>query len=191
MWAILSLLVGKGRAHRARGRGFRPRVEALEDRYCLSPGVMEWSDPEGGGANAVAVQPDGKTVVAGVALNSKVQQFIFVQRLNQDGSVDLTFNKSGSLTIQTGKGCIPSAVALQPDGKILIGGQAIANNGTGESLVARVNPNGTLDTTFGNSRGLELLTNGGYVDGLAVLTDPTHPATVTGIVAAVYTSCLA
>src|SRR5207248_3726666 len=72
----------------------------------------------------------------------------------------------------------------QPDGKILVGGGASANNGNREFLVARVNPNGTLDTTFG-SKGLWVYAStNGEVEKLAVLTDPARPTTVTGIVAA-------
>jgi uncharacterized delta-60 repeat protein len=54
-----------------------------------------------------------------------------------------------------------------------------------EPLVARLNANGTLDTTFG-SNGLWVSASASYpVEDLAVLTDPAHPGTVTGIVAAV------
>jgi uncharacterized delta-60 repeat protein len=169
---------------------FRPRLEVLEDRLTpsggglLDPtfgsgGIVHLPSTTDNGATAVAVQPDGRVVVAGYAGN-----YISVQRLNTDGSLDTTFNKTGSITIKSGSYDFPKTVALQPDGKILIGGGAQTHNGTAESLVARVNPNGTLDTTFGNSRGLELLTNVGQVHGLAVLTDPAHPGTVTGIVAA-------
>ena len=52
---------------------------------------------------------------------------ITVQRLNRDGSLDTTFNKTGSVTIQTGKSDWATSITLQPDGKILIGGGAQAN----------------------------------------------------------------
>jgi uncharacterized delta-60 repeat protein len=71
-------------------------------------------------------------------------------------------------------------VALQPDGKILVGGGAMSRNEAHEYLVARLTPNGTLDPTFG-SKGL-WLSPGGQVYNLAVLTDAAH-TTVTGIVA--------
>jgi uncharacterized delta-60 repeat protein len=166
----------------------------LEDRLTPSGGLLDPTFGASGtvalpsatdnGASAAAVQPDGKVVVAGQVTTRTGSTTIMVQRLNRDGSLDTTFNKSGSLTIPAGSSDYPKAVALQPDGKILVGGAATTNKGTAESLVARVNPNGSLDTTFGNSKGLELLTNTGQVWKLRVLTDPSNPATLTGIVAA-------
>jgi uncharacterized delta-60 repeat protein len=180
-----------------RQRPFRPRVEGLEDRLTPSGGLPDPGFGSGGivnlphatdyAASAVAVQPDGRAVVVGQITRSSVQQpadAITVQRLNRDGSLDTTFNKTGSLTIQTGKSDWPTSVVLQPDGKILVGGGATANNGSAEFLVARVNANGSLDTTFG-SKGLWVSASPyGVVKKLAVLTDPAHPTTVTGIVAA-------
>jgi uncharacterized delta-60 repeat protein len=180
-----------------RQRPFRPRVEGLEDRLTPSGGLLDPGFGSGGivnlphatdyAASAVAVQPDGRIVVVGQITRSSVQQpedAITVQRLNRDGSLDTTFNKTGSLTIQTGKSDWPTSVVLQPDGKILVGGGATANNGSGEFLVARLNANGSLDTTFA-SKGLWVSTSPfGVVKKLAVLTDPAHPTTVTGIVAA-------
>jgi uncharacterized delta-60 repeat protein len=175
-------------------RSFRPHVEGLENRLTPSGGLLDPTFGSGGtvalpsttdnGANAVAVQSDGKVVVAGQVTIRTGSSNIIVQRLNPDGSLDTTFNKSGSLTIPAGSSDYPNAVALQPDGKILVGGAATTNKGTAESLVARVNPNGTLDTTFGNSKGLELLPGIGQVWKLAVLTAPTSPTSVTGVVAA-------
>lgn len=172
---------------------FRPRLEVLEDRLTPSGGLLDPTFGSGGivhlphatdqEAREVAVQPDGKVVVAGVIVPRGGYAYITVQRLNTDGSLDTTFNNTGSLTIKSGKVDSLAALALQPDGKILIGGSG--GNSGGEFLVARVNPNGTLDTSFGNSRGLEVLTNVGEVRGLAVLTDPANPNNVTGIVAAV------
>ena len=187
MWAMLSLLVPKRCATRARGRGFRLGVEALERRDCLSPGVMEWSDPTGSYASAVALQPDGKVVVVGrIDTNPAAGvSTTWVKRLNPDGSLDTTFNKTGTLTFTVSKSSYATTVALQPDGKILVGGNATAKNGAGEWVVARVNANGSLDNTFG-SKGLSLSNNtGADMKKLAVLTDPLHPNTITGIVAAV------
>jgi uncharacterized delta-60 repeat protein len=106
-----------------------------------------------------------------------------VERLNTDGSLDTTFNKTGSMTIQThNRSDFADAVAVQPDGKIVVGGASSRIDGRSsdsESLVARLTPNGTLDPTFG-SGGL-WLSPGGQVQNLAVLTDAAH-TTVTGIV---------
>src|SRR5258707_841625 len=69
-------------------------------------------------------------------------------------------------------------------GGLLDGGTATSNNGSSEFLIARVNSNGTLDSTFA-SKGLWVYASSGSgVTDLAVLTDPAHPGTVTGIVAA-------
>ena len=61
----------------------------------------------------------------------------------QKGALDFSFNPGtgiGNSTIR--------AVALQPDGKILIGGQFNVYNGDSVTLMARLWPNGKLDTTF-------------------------------------------
>jgi uncharacterized delta-60 repeat protein len=160
----------------------------LEDRLTPSGGLLDPTFGSGGIVNlpsttdafasAVVVQPDGKVVIAGSGSKG-----MSVQRLNRDGSLDTTFNKTGSVTIQADNSDHPNAVALQPDGKILVGGGAMSHNGAFEDLIARLNPNGTLDSTFG-SKGLWLspAPRGGQVYHLAVLTDAAH-TTVTGIVA--------
>jgi uncharacterized delta-60 repeat protein len=166
----------------------RLALEYLEARENPSGGLLDPTFGVGGVVHlptttdgvplAVAVQPDGKAVVVGQIArpHSSSATSITVQRLNPDGSLDATFNKTGSLTIQTAKSDWPTSVALQPDGKILVGGFG------GGALVARVNPNGTMDATFG-SNGVWISTAAGTVQKLAVLTDATHTA-VTGIVAA-------
>ncbi len=184
----------------ARGRprherpAFRPRVELLEDRLTPSGGSLDPTFGSGGIVNlphstdgvgsAVAVQPDGKVVLAGHGQRSNGYDSISVQRLNRDGSLDTTFNGTGSVTIQTGKSDWPHSVALQPDGKIVVGGGATAINGSSQFLVARLNANGTLDSTFA-SKGLWLAAGSSEVKKVAVLTDPAHPNAVLGIVAAV------
>jgi uncharacterized delta-60 repeat protein len=99
---------------------------------------------------ALAVQPDGKIVAAGYGIDSHGSSFMSVARLNPDGGLDTTFNGTGSASLSTYSGGKWWAVALQPDGKIVVGGfgNVARNMGTGY-VVARYNPNGTLDTTFG------------------------------------------
>jgi uncharacterized delta-60 repeat protein len=175
---------------------FLPRLLALEDRTTPSGGLLDPTFGSGGVVNlptatdgtarAVAVQPDGKVVVAGVGSTRNGAGAISVQRLNPNGTLDTTFNRTGSVTISGSSTSM--AVALQPDGKILIGGSTSVKKGktyTTESLVARLNTNGTLDTTFG-SNGLWVSASSSVVEDLAVLTDPAHPGTVTGIVGAVW-----
>ncbi len=169
--------------------------ERLEDRDNPSGGLLDPTFGSGGvvnlpnstdnGASAVVVQPDGKVVVAGqtARANAPSTASITVQRFNRDGSLDTSFNRTGSMTIQVDKSDSPTAVALQPDGKIVVGGEATSNSGGGEFLVARVSGNGTLDATFG-SKGVWTYASTGAVKKVAVLTDPAHPGTVTGIVAA-------
>jgi uncharacterized delta-60 repeat protein len=79
----------------------------------------------------LAIQPDGKILLIGSS----------VQRLNQNLSQDNSFT-----TISTNG--VVSDVVFQPDGKILIGGEFTEINSTPLVRVARINPNGSVDTTF-------------------------------------------
>ena len=93
-------------------------------------------------AYAVAVQPDGKIVVAG-ATSSGYDGL--VARFNADGSPDRSFDGDGITTIDSGGIEILSDVALQPDGKIVVAGGTTTNF---DALVARLTPQGQPDTTF-------------------------------------------
>jgi len=100
-------------------------------------------------ADAVAIQSDGKIVIAGDAYptNSSTQLFM-VARLNTNGALDTTFNTTGinTFTISGGQD-FGYAVAIQSDGKIVVGGQEIGSNT--QMAVVRLNTNGALDSTFG------------------------------------------
>ncbi len=122
--------------------------------------------------HAVAIQQDGKIVVAGFANVSGANRFA-VARFTASGTLDTTFNASGgqagtvSTTIDTAavdnRGY---AVAVQSDGKIIVAG--IANvSGANRFGVARFNTNGTLDTTF-NVAGLQPGTVSTTIDGATV-----------------------
>lgn len=105
--------------------------------------------PAGGSifeVNALAVGPDGRIYPGGYLLS----------RLNSDGSLDPTFQSStfnGGATLVTD-------IALQADGKLVIGGNftsiqdIVTGAGTNRNYVARLNPDGTVDETFGHGQSL-------------------------------------
>ena len=91
-------------------------------------------------ARAVAVQPDGKIVVAGSADGNKFA----VARYNTNGTLDTDFSSDGKVvTAVTSDVGLATAVAVQPDGKILAAGTA----GT-DFAVVRYTAAGALDTSF-------------------------------------------
>jgi uncharacterized delta-60 repeat protein len=97
--------------------------------------------------NAVVIQPDGKIVVAG----GNAGDFALA-RYNLDGSLDTSFGNHGRvLTDFFGGFDSAQAVALQSDGKIIAAGIGApsATGSNGDFALARYNPNGSLDTTFG------------------------------------------
>jgi uncharacterized delta-60 repeat protein len=100
-----------------------------------------------GVGNSVAIQADGKILVVGTDTDNKYNN-IALARFNINGSLDSTFGINGISKTVIGKyGAKGSNVALQPDGKILVCGQAGAN---WNFSLFRFNANGTIDTTFGS-----------------------------------------
>ncbi|SDY68516.1 T9SS type A sorting domain-containing protein [Hymenobacter psychrophilus] len=93
--------------------------------------------------NLTLVQPNGKVLIAGGFDFANGVSASKIQRLNADGTNDVTFNPGG-----LGANGFISALQLQPDGRILIGGGFTTYNGTDRLTVARLNANGTLDPTF-------------------------------------------
>jgi uncharacterized delta-60 repeat protein len=105
-------------------------------------------------AYAVALQSDGKIVVAGSASNPNplLRLDFAVARYNSNGTLDTTFAGTGKTTVdfQTMED-EARAVVIQADNKIVIGGTARVNNGPSHGYdfaLARLNSDGTLDTTF-------------------------------------------
>ncbi len=107
-------------------------------------------------AEAVAIQPDGKVVLAGEVGGKPT-----VARLNANGSVDTTFGTAGSSTFAYTGATTSTAtrLALQPDGKIVVAGSA-QSTGLVNAAVARFNANGMPDTGFGTN-GVSLIAFGG------------------------------
>ena len=102
-------------------------------------------------ARSAVLQPDGKIVAAGFAIsqNGLVQNFA-VARYNSNGILDTSFSTDGLTQIDFGS-CCQSAnkVLLQRDGKIIAVGYANTESSDSDFLLARLNPSGSSDTTFG------------------------------------------
>lgn len=99
-------------------------------------------------AYATEILEDGRILLAGY---TQSLDFGLVQ-LKQDGSVDEQFGTNGISTTAFGSGQdIARSLTVQPDGKILVAGYTDKGNNNYDFAVARYNPNGRLDITFGNA----------------------------------------
>ncbi len=96
----------------------------------------------------LVIQPDGKIVIAGRALVSPTTYAFAVIRYNADGSLDTTFDGDGKAQFEMAAVIDMFGLALQPDGKIIVGGRSYLN-GIYNGLIARFNSNGSIDTSFG------------------------------------------
>ena len=123
---------------------------------------------------AVAVQKDGRIVVAGES-GEIGHEDLALARYRRDGRLDPTFGNGGQVLTDLGasSGDIANALAIQPDGKIVVTGESDAN-GNVEYAVVRYTPAGVLDPGFG--AGGKVVTGfGGVGEGdsaLAVVLQP-------------------
>src|SRR5215203_3329841 len=106
-------------------------------------------------ANAVAVQPNGQIVAAGSSFsNSKTVEDLIVARYNANGSLDKRFGKNGKITTDFFRNVDSiSAIAIQPDGGIVVAGFAQLSGSGGTPRVfalARYRSDGSPDPSFGN-----------------------------------------
>src|SRR4051794_9676359 len=97
-------------------------------------------------------QTDGKILTVGSdALPTGPEHFV-ISRFNADGSPDVGFGATGGVTVSFGGFDNAHAVAVQPDGKIVVVGsntRSFCPIASTLLAVTRLNPDGTLDTTFG------------------------------------------
>jgi uncharacterized delta-60 repeat protein len=97
----------------------------------------------------LAIQPDGKIVAAG-SIGPIGSNDFGLARYHPDGTLDGTFGIGGRVSTDfAGLDDGAQAVVLQPDCKIIAVGQANGRSGDGDFGLARYNPDGSLDTTFG------------------------------------------
>ena len=103
-------------------------------------------------ARTLATQSDGKLIAAGYAYNAAFTSSPFaLSRYNANGTLDGSFGTGGKVTTDfNGWRDEGRALAMQSDGKIVAAGQTTNASWTGSAFaLARYNPNGTLDGSFG------------------------------------------
>ena len=113
--------------------------------------------PQNSVANALVLQPDGKIILVGQATDTNGNPAVLVARLTTSGNMDPTFNGGNPLITQLGTAMGPTsdatAVALQPDGKIVVAGEAGSTSSVNRQLfVMRLNANGSADAAFNNGQ---------------------------------------
>ena len=91
---------------------------------------------------AIALQDDGRILIGGgfTLVNDKNRERL--ARLNSDGTLDAAFNPGSSINAGV------NSLAIQSDGKVVLGGDFTMAGGTRRNRIARLNANGTLDTAF-------------------------------------------
>jgi uncharacterized delta-60 repeat protein len=118
----------------------------------------------GTGANgniySLLLQPDGKVLIGGNFTNVNGVPHMFVSRLNSNGTVDMSFNPGTNLDD------LVLSMALQEDGKVVIGGFFTKYGTTSRNRIARLNPDGSLDADFDLGTGAN-----GSVETMAIQSD--------------------
>ena len=112
--------------------------------------ITDFGGTNGDGARAVAAQTDGKVVVAGLTCGLETNCNVALARYTRRGKLDTTFSGDGKVITNYGgrnNDNDATAVALQPDGKILVAG-SIFNGTDYDFAIYRYMPNGALDKTF-------------------------------------------
>lgn len=119
--------------------------------------------------NAIAIQSDGKIVVAGYTGTSASADFAIV-RYNSNGSLDTSFDADGKVTTAIGTaGDFGNAIAIQNDGKIIVVGTTAVGSSFDFALV-KYNANGSLDTSFDS--------DGMVITDIATFSDEAYSLTI-------------
>jgi uncharacterized delta-60 repeat protein len=124
----------------------RNRVARLNADGTLDTAFQNGFSGADGIVRSIATQPDGKVLIGGnfTSVNGLTRNAI--ARLNGDGTVDVGFQNG----LSGANNQSVTSIAAQSDGKVLVGGGFTAINGVARNRIARLNADGTLDTSFQN-----------------------------------------
>jgi uncharacterized delta-60 repeat protein len=155
---------------------------ALDPSFSVDGKATTDISARGDFAAAVAVQTDGKIVVAGSAAYDTTDPKWALTRYNADGTIDMPFGGGDGKVITnfTGGEDAVYGLAIQPDGKIVAAGDAGLRTGNSKFAVARYNDDGTLDTSFGDDGKVTTSFSSGDDPVSSLLLQPTDEIVVVG-----------
>ncbi|MFN3564715.1 MAG: WD40 repeat domain-containing protein [Burkholderiaceae bacterium] len=131
------------------GGGSAPPAGTLDTAFGNGGKVVTAIGTNTDEAYAVALAPDGRIVAAGRSFSTNND--FALARYNANGSLDATFGSGGKVTTAIGSGDDRAyALALAPDGKIVVAGYSDAGSTDRDFALARYNANGSLDASFGS-----------------------------------------
>ena len=139
---------GVKRQHIARINADGSLDETFDPAFALNAGI-----------GALALQPDGKILIGGNSFTSlSGAKRRGIARLNADGTFDESFDPQGAGTSESSNDDDVTAIMVQPDDKILIGGNFNSYDGVDHNGIARLNKDGSLDAEFdvGGAQGVGL-----------------------------------
>lgn len=134
---------------------------SLDSAFILGNGTA--INIDSGGIESIAIRPDNKIMIGG-SFTTNLTGFNptdRLARLNSDGSFDLSF-QSGS-----GPNSSVESIIIQPDGKILLGGDFTSYRNLSRKGICRINDDGSIDGTFNPGTGI----SGGSFKNINLLTD--------------------
>ena len=126
---------------------FRYNTNGSVDKSFSNGGIATTKNIYG---TSIAIQKDGKIAVGGFSSNGSANSYDFaLVRYNTNGSFDSTFGTGGIVTTSIGNYSIVSSIAIQSDGKIVLGGYS-AKDAVWVFTITRYTTNGSIDNTFGS-----------------------------------------
>lgn len=128
---------------------------SVDGTFVVGAGFPNLSPP-----NTISLQPDGKIIAGGSFTSFNNVDVNKIVRINENGSIDLSFDSG------TGFNATVLSISLQPDGKIILGGQFSSYDGYLTNYLYRINANGSKDDLFNPGTGFN-----DYVNSTAIQTD--------------------
>jgi len=124
-----------------------------------------------GSVYSIAIQSDGKILIGGLFTSYNNNNCNYIARLNSNGTFDSSFS------IGTGANGQVNSIAIQSDGKILVGGNFSSFNGISKQRIVRLNSDGSIDNTFLSGSGLSSL---GQTELSSIIVQPDNKIVLCG-----------